>query len=316
MRVRTSAGASEEAGTARLVVRPSFGEVRCAGRGVQQRRWFGRSPWVLLRACTEVEKMTCIAAPNAPHEPYGSHTRTGASNTAPSVGISPPHSRATHVTSNGHRHDKTRRCAGVDRPRSIGSMRPFASTHRLLHYGAKKERLPLIHAAQKPLLSRTHPGPALVQRQHTRDSEVFSLRQPAREAPAAMSEGPRPTRCVVTTTAAVRRPRCSCHALLATATMLPSAARAARRRSTSRARGERVNDVKMGSTKLHRVRSGQRHTRRSGGRWLGERRFARWRPNLGGHVSSLAAYPCKRSTTCSSPDPYSTTRLEQLGTSG
>ena len=160
-------------------------------------------------------------------------------------------------------------------------MRPFASTHRLLHYGAKKERLPLIHAAQKPLLSRTHPGPALVQRQHTRDSEVFSLRQPAREAPAAMFEGPRPTRCVVTTTAAVRRPRCSCHALLATATMLPSAARAARRRSTSRARGERVNDVEMGSTKLHRVRSGQRHTRRSGGRWLGERRFARWRPNLG-----------------------------------
>eukprot|EP00966_Prymnesium_polylepis_P115631 2673082-Prymnesium_polylepis.1 len=39
---------------------------------------------------------------------------------------------------------------------------------------------------------------------------------------------------------------------LATATMLPSAARAARRRSTSRARGERVNDVEMGSTKLHR----------------------------------------------------------------
>ena len=183
-------------------------------------------------------------------------------------------------------------------------MRPFASTHRLLHYGAKKERLPLIHAAQKPLLSRTHPGPALVQRQHTRDSEVFSLRQPAREAPAAMFEGPRPTRCVVTTSAAVRRPRCSCHALLATATMLPSAVRAARRRSTSRARGERANDVEMGSTKLHRVRSGQRHTQRSGGRWLGERRFARWRPNLGGHVSSLAAYPGKRSIWGSSPDPY------------
>jgi hypothetical protein len=60
----------------------------------------------------------------------------------------------------------------------------------------------------------------------------------------------------------------------------------------------------MGSTKLHRVRSGQRHTRRSGGRWLGERRFARWRPNLGGHVSSLAAYPGKRSIWGSSPDPY------------
>ena len=54
MRVRASAGASEEAGTARLVVRPSFGEVRCVGRGVRQRRWFGRSPWVLLRACKEV----------------------------------------------------------------------------------------------------------------------------------------------------------------------------------------------------------------------------------------------------------------------
>jgi hypothetical protein len=54
VRVRASAGASEEAGTARLVVRPSFGEVRCVGRGVRQRRWFGRSPWVLLRACKEV----------------------------------------------------------------------------------------------------------------------------------------------------------------------------------------------------------------------------------------------------------------------
>eukprot|EP00966_Prymnesium_polylepis_P297104 6864504-Prymnesium_polylepis.1 len=51
----------------------------------------------------------------------------------------------------------------------------------------------------------------------------------------------------------------------------------------------------MGSTKLHRVRSGQRHTRR---------RREGLRPNLGGHVSSLAEYPCKRSIWCSSPDPY------------
>ena len=44
------------------------------------------------------------------------------------------------------------------------------------------------------------------------------------------------TRCVGMSTAAVRRPRCDCHALSAAATTLPSAVHATRRWSTSRAR--------------------------------------------------------------------------------
>ena len=103
-----------------------------------------------------VRKMTCIATPNAPTEPHGSHKRTGASTTAPCAEITTSHSRGSRVTGNAHRHDKTRRCAGVSRPRPIGSMHPFVSGHRLLHHGAKNERMPLIHAEWQPLDTQAH----------------------------------------------------------------------------------------------------------------------------------------------------------------
>eukprot|EP00966_Prymnesium_polylepis_P310260 7168442-Prymnesium_polylepis.1 len=74
-------------------------------------------------------------------------------------------------------------------------MHPFVSGHRLLHHGAKNERMPLIHAEWQPLDTQAHMAhiaPALAPREHSRESEVFALRQPARQAPAAMSKGPRP----------------------------------------------------------------------------------------------------------------------------
>eukprot|EP00966_Prymnesium_polylepis_P047963 1110712-Prymnesium_polylepis.1 len=117
--------------------------------------------------------MACIAAPNAPNEPYGSHTRTGSSNRALRAQIASSHSRASRVTGTAHRHGKSRRCAGVNRPRPIGSMCPFVRRHRLLHRGAKKERKPLIHAAQKPLLSRaTHSVSACSAAAHQRFRSV------------------------------------------------------------------------------------------------------------------------------------------------
>eukprot|EP00966_Prymnesium_polylepis_P242116 5599240-Prymnesium_polylepis.1 len=105
--------------------------------------------------------MSRTATTNAPTEPPGSHTRTDASNRAPSAEITPSHSRRSRVTGTAHCHDKTRRCAGVSRPRPIGSMRPFVSSHRLLHHGAKKERMPLIHAERQPLHTQANTAPAL-----------------------------------------------------------------------------------------------------------------------------------------------------------
>ena len=143
-------------------------------------------------------------------------------------------------------HDPSGRCAHSSRDTGCSTMAPKRSD-------ALDSR-----CAAASAHTGTHRASARTASKHQRFISDTPLRQPAREAPAAMSKGPRPTRCVVVTTAAVWRPRCGCHALSAAATMLPSAVRAARRRSTSHARGERVNDGEMRSAKLHHVRSDRR----------------------------------------------------------